>query len=1077
MIGSIVVWALNNRLVVLLGTLALALAGIRAYQTLPMDAVPDVSNVQVQVLTNAPGLSPLEVESLVTRPVELAMSGLPGAVSVRSTSRSAVSAVTVVFEDEVSLEAARTLVSQRLPGAVAAIPPSAGRPELGPFSTGLGEVYHFTLHWSGHELRDLRALLDWQVAPALRAVPGVVEVNGWGGDERQIEVRVRTDALRAFGVSQAQVERALLEGGQSAGGGSLERGEEQLFVRLDGQYRTVEQVASQVVSTRPGGVPVLVRDVATVVEGSAQRASAATADGGGETVYGMVQMIAGGNSHDVVARVKSRLDQLRSRLPAGVSVAPFYDRAALVDRVLATVRSSLVEGGAIVVLVLFVLLGDIVAGLVVAVTIPLSMLGAFALMKHLGMSGNLMSLGAIDFGLVVDGAVVMVEGALAAMAARRIAAKEALAEEATELGRPIAFGVVIIALVYVPVLLLEDVEGKMFRPMAWTVLFALGTALVLTFTLVPALASVLLRRAHQGEPRLVMAVRRVYSRFLTWIVARPGTAVVISVALVLVGLGAAVTRGAEFVPRLEEGDLVVQLTRPPSVSVREAVLGTSTVERVLRRFPEVRRVVSRSGSPGVATDIMGIEQSDVFVMLEPRRKWVTASTREELVAAFERALSKALPGTAFAFTQPIEMRVQELLGGMKSDVGIKLFGDDLATLTRLARQLAVAIGQVPGASDVRVEPTSGLPLLTLRPNPEKMGRVGIDSGELRAAIEALRTGRNVGTFVDGNARFPIVLRADTVPNADAGSVAAAPLSLADGRMLRLGDACDVSVDEGPAQVSREQAKRRVLIETNVRGRDLASFVRELERTLGALELPSGYYFTTSGQYENLLHASARFALIVPVTLAVIFVLLYLAFGRARPALLILVNVPVAASGGLVLLALRDLPLSISAAVGFIALFGVVTLNGVVLVSAIREEERNGVSPGQAVIQAAQRRLRPVLTTALVAALGFLPMALATGTGAEVQRPLATVVMGGLVSATLLTLALLPALYAAWARRALGTPLGRPTLGAVTVALSLGLGIVVSGCSRQACPPSYAYSGKGGASRLPRTCEAERHPRK
>lgn len=1011
MIARVVAWSLENRLVVMLCTLALSVAGIRAYQTLPMDAVPDVSNVQVQVLTNAPGLAPLEVESLVTRPIELSLAGLPGAATIRSISRSGVSAVTVVFNDDVELSGARNLVSQRLPAASAAIPPSAARPELGPLTTSLGEVYHFTLRWPGHAARDVRSLLDWRISPALRAVQGVVEVNPWGGAERQIEVRLRPSNLRAFGVSQAVVEHALLDAGQNAGGGSLERGDEQILVRLDGQYRKVSDIEAQVVGTRAGGVPVLVRDVATVRDGEGFRSSAATADGNGETVYAMVQMVAGGNAHEVVARVKTSLSELQRRLPRGVVIEPFYDRAALVDRVLHTVRSSLLEGGLIVAGVLFVFLGDLMAGLVVAAAIPLAMLGAFALMKWFGMTGNLMSLGAIDFGLVVDGAVVIVEGALAGMAAKQLSASRALAHEGASVGRPIAFGVVIIALVYVPVLLLEGVEGKMFRPMAWTVLFAIGTALLLTFTFIPVLASLLLRPGkHAGDPWLVRALRRLYRPLLQVMIDRPRAAFVVSAALVLLGAGVAATRGAEFVPRLEEGDLVVQVTRPASVSVAEAVRGTATIERTLRRFPEVVRVVSRSGSPGVATDVMGIEQSDVFVILKPKSEWSSAPDREALVTLFEKALERALPGTVFAFTQPIEMRVQELLGGMKSDIGVKVFGDDLSTLTRTATEIAQAVATVPGAADVRVEPTSGLPLLTVRPSPEKMGRLGVTAGELRAAVEALRAGRSVATFLDGNARFPVVVRLDTTPSADPQTVALTPLTLADGRTLTLGDACDISLEDGPAQVSREQATRRVLIEANVRGRDLASFVHDLERALAKVTLAPGYYVSVSGQYENLMHAARRFAVIVPATLGVIFILLYLAFGSARPALLIFLNIPVAASGGVLALAARGMPLSISAAVGFIALFGVATLNGVVLVSAVRRHEADGKPARESVLLAAHERLRPVLTTAVVASLGFLPMALATGTGAEVQRPLATVVMGGLVTATLLTLALLPALY-------------------------------------------------------------------
>jgi len=1034
MIGRIVAWSLDNRLIVALLVLALGVAGVRAYLTLPIDAVPDVSNVQVQVLTNAPGLSPLEVESLVTRPVELSMAGLPGATTIRSISRSGVSAVTIVFEDDVDLVAARNLVAQRLPAAREVIPASAARPELGPLTTSLGEVYHFTLRWPGHAARDLRTMLDWEIAPALRAVPGVVEVNPWGGAERQIEVRLRAADLRALHVAQREVEAALLAGGQNAGGGSLERGGEQVLVRLDGQFRSAEQIGAQVIGTRAGGVPILVRDVATVVDGEGLHTSAATADGAGETVYGMVQMVAGGNAHDVVDRVKARLAEVRSRLPEGVAVEPFYDRAALVDRVLGTVRRSLVEGGLIVVVVLFVFLGDAMAGLVVATAIPLSMLGAFALMKACGMTGNLMSLGAIDFGLVVDGAVVVVEGALATMAAKGVTARRAIASEGASLGRPIAFGVAIIAIVYVPVLLLEGVEGKMFRPMAWTVLFALGTALALTFTFVPALASLLLRRSkHDGDPWAVRALRKVYRPVLDVMIGRPFVAAAIALALVAFGAVAATTRGAEFVPRLEEGDLVVQITRPPSVSVAESVRGTQTVEEVLRKYPEVERVVSRSGSPGVATDVMGIEQSDVFVILKPPSEWTTAHDREALVARFEEDLARALPGTAFAFTQPIEMRVQELLGGMKSDIGVKVFGDDLIALTRTAGEIAKVLESIPGATDIRVEPTTGLPLLTVRPNPEKMWRLGVRADELRAAIEAQRSGREVATFVEGNRRFAIVVRLDVAPNADAAAVARTQLTLEGGRVLPLGDVCDIASEEGPAQVSREQGRRRVLIEANVRGRDLASLVQELNRALARVPLPTGYYVTVSGQYENLVHAATRFAVIVPATLGVIFVLLYLTFGDARPAVLIFLNIPVAASGGILALAARGMPFSISAAVGFIALFGVATLNGVVLVSSIRRHEAEGHATREAALRAAHERLRPVMTTAVVASLGFLPMALAAGTGAEVQRPLATVVMGGLVTATVLTLGLLPGLYVALrARERATSSVAEPMLEESTV---------------------------------------------
>jgi len=1016
MIARVVEWSTRNRLLVGLLALGLVLVGFRSYATLPVDAVPDITNVQVQVLTNAPGLSPLEVEQLVTRPVELSMAGLPGTSVVRSMSRAGVSAVTIVFDDSVGLMTARELVAQRLPAAREAIPASARRPDMGPLTTGLGEVFHFTVAWPGHDAREARTLLDWDIAYALKAVPGVVEVNSWGGEVREVEVRLRPDDMHALGVSFADVERALQAGGVATGGGALSRGGEQVLVRVDGQYRSLTDVASQIVATRPGGMPVTIHDVATVRDGAAFRQSVATADGKGETVYSMVQMVAGGNAHEVVGAVKTRLAEIEKRLPAGAKIEPFYDRAALVDHVLETVRRSLLEGGAIVAVVLLILLGDAAAGLVVATAIPLAMLGAFALMRATGQTGNLMSLGAIDFGLVVDGAVVIVEGALATMVAREYGAKEALVHEGHAVGRPVAFGVLIIAIVYVPVLLLEGVEGKMFRPMAITVLFAIGTALVLSFTWIPALASIALRKVHRSEPRVVRAMRRVYEPLLDRLLDRPVVAVVISLVLVTAGVVAGATRGAEFTPRLEEGDLVVQLTRPPSVSLEEAARGTSELEAALTKFPEVRRVISRTGSPDVATDIMGIEQSDVFVILRPRAEWTTASSTDELVAKLDAAAVRALPGAALGWTQPIEMRENELLGGTRSDVGIKVFGDDLETLGRIVEDIKRILGSTPGAVDVRSEPLSGLSQVSVRPDTARMGRLQVASSDIAMLTESLRAGRRVGLFAERERRFDVVLKMETPPTPDEPALARTPLLLDGGRVALLGDVATLTTSDGPALIGRENARRRVQLEANVRGRDLASFVRQLEQELDAMRLPPGYYVQLAGQYEHLVSATERLAIVVPLTLALIFAMLYFTFHDLRSAALIFLNVPVAASGGLLALAARGLPFSISAAVGMIALFGVATLNGVVLLSAIRAQVTAGIPTHEAVRGGAHERLRPVMTTAIVAALGFLPMAIARGTGAEVQRPLATVVMGGLVSSTLLTLLILPALTIAVHRK-------------------------------------------------------------
>jgi heavy metal efflux system protein len=1008
MIAALVAASVRSRLVVVLLTLLGALLGIRAYVLLPVDAVPDLTNVQVQVLSNAPGLSPLETENLVTRPVELAMAGIPGVDVVRSLSRAGVSAVTIVFRDDVGLDLARERVAQRLPNARAVVPRFASPPEMGPASTGLGEVYHFVVKWPGHSLREVRTVLDWEIALPLKLVPGVVEVNAWGGERREIEVRLRSNDLLAYGLTPSEVERALASAGVTLGGGSLARGDEQLLVRFDGMYRSRAEVAEQVVKVRAHAAPVLVRDVANVVEGSPMRQSAATANGEGEVVYAMVQMVAGGNADVIVRDVKARLDELSARLPEGMILEPIYDRTALVDRVLRTVRTSLLEGGLVVVLVLFLFLGDWRAGLVVASAIPLAMLAAFGLMNAAGVSGNLMSLGAIDFGLVVDGAVVVVEGALATMVAQGLSAGDSLVLEAKAKGRPLALAMLILSVVYVPVLMLEGVEGKLFRPMALTVLFALGAAFVLSFTWVPALASYVLRTHGEVEPRLIAALRRAHERVFVPVFQRPWVAVAFALVLIAAGALALVGRGAEFVPRLDEGDFVVQVTRPASLSLVEAVAGTTDVERALKAFPEVRAVVSRTGSPDVATDIMGIEQSDVFVLLNSRETWTTASTPDGLALAFSEALRRAVPGTAFGITQPIEMRTSELLGGVKSDVGVVIVGDDLETLKRVEADVIRAFKSTRGSADVRGEALEGMDMLSVRPDPFRAGRAGVSPEEMASAIELVRAGRPVATMREGERRFDVVLRSDIPPNPTAEAFASSVVVLEHGRSVPLGEVSAFERSDVPAVVGREQARRRVLVEGNVRERDLASFVGELQTKLASIDKPRTFAFLVRGQYDHLVSSLARLAVIVPVVLVVLVVLLFLTFGEARPTFLVLSNVPIAASGGVMALALRGLPLSISAAIGLIALFGVATLNGVVLLSGVLERSRAGDPLEQALLEGTRSRFRPVLTTACVAALGFLPMALASGTGAEVQRPLATVVMGGLVTSTLLTLLLLPA---------------------------------------------------------------------
>jgi heavy metal efflux system protein len=1006
---SIVEFALAQRFLVLALTLLLVLLGVRGYQKLPVDAVPDITSVQVQVLTRAPGLSPIEVENLVTRPIERAMAGLPRVSNMRSVSRSAVSGVTLVFDDEMPLNQARELVSQRLTLASAEVTEAAERPQMGPLTTGLGEVYHFTLDWPGHSSADTKTLFEWEIARELLLVPGVVEVNSWGGDEREFQVRLRSADLQAFGLTAEDVERSLLLSGHTVGGGALVQGEEQVLVRTDGQYRSIFDLENQVVKNVPGRSAILVRDVANVVAGEKPRFSAATADGKGPSQYAMVQMVAQGNAHQVVQLVQAKLRDIEKRLPEGVQIEPFYDRAFFVERVLRTVFRSLLEGGLFVAMVLFLFLGNFRAGLVVATVIPLSMLGAFACMQAFGISGNLMSLGAIDFGLVVDGAVVLVEGTLFGLNRGTKDVKSAFIHDAQMYGRSLLLGVLLIAVVYIPILLLEGVEGKMFRPMALTVLFALGTAIILTFTWVPAIGSIVLRKEGAREPTWVGRLRQLYRPRLAFFVQRPALSWLAVSSVALLGLLVGSTLGADFVPRLEEGDMAIQVTRPPSISLAEAELGTTEVENALLELPEVRRVVSRTGSPDVATDLMGIEQSDVFVLMHEGSKTLPPEERERLIARMEKALVARLPGSSFGFTQPIEMRMQELLGGIKSDVGVRVYGENFAELGRVSADVMERLSKVRGTSDLRIEPSEGLPLMTLRADPARLARFGVRPDVLETTIAALGAGRTVGTLFDSGRPFDVSLRWSTHDILAPDRIGEFRVPLGPGREARLAEVTDILLEDIPAQLSREQGRRRLLIEANVRGRDLGSYTLELREKLASLKLPSGYFVEVHSQYDNLQSALQRFLLIVPLTLLAIVTILQFAFGQVRPILIVLLNIPAASAGGILALGLRGLPFSISALVGLIAVMGVATMNAVVLLTSIYRRKAEGEALFDAATEGAEERLRPVLTTAIVASLGFVPMALSQGTGAEVQRPLATVVIGGLLVATTLTLFVLPSL--------------------------------------------------------------------
>ncbi len=1028
---------LRWRLLVFAFVVMVAALGVHSARDLPIDAVPDITNVQVQVLTNAPALGPVDVERTITAPVESAMSGLPGVEEIRSVSRFGLSAVTIVFEEGTDLLRARQLISERLTQARERFPPGAS-PELGPLSSGLGEIFQFEVRAEKpceagkpdtdacYTPMELRTVLDWFVAYELRSVPGVVEVNSFGGELKTYEVEVLPDRLRALEVSLNELFEALEQNNATAGGGYLVRSGEQLLVRGEGRIQSLDEIGDVLIETRDDGVPVRVRDVARVHHAPLIRQGAVTRDARGEVVTGIVMMLVGANGREVVADVKAKIAQITPSLPPGVRLEVFYDRAELVNRTIHTVAKNLAEGALFVVAVLFLLLGSIRGGLIVAAAIPFSMLVAFVAMKALGLSGNLMSLGAIDFGIVVDGSIIVVENAVVHLSAaargrpRPMSYREAadvVLSSTLDVRKAALFGEAIIVIVYIPILTLAGIEGKMFKPMALTVLFALLGAFIASLTFVPVLVATFLRQhTEEREPFLVRLLHGVYPRLLRPLMSAPKRVIAVALALLAVAGLVGSRMGAEFVPRLDEGALAIQILRLPSVSLEESIQGATRFERVIREFPEVTTVVSKTGRAEIATDPMGVELSDCIVMLKPRAEWTTAQTREALVERMSERLAAALPGLGFSFSQPIELRMAELISGTRSDVAITIYGDDLGTLERLSLQIQSAIRSVRGASDVRGEQLAGLPTLEVTVDRAAASRYGISIRDALDAIEVLG-GRKVGEVYEGERRFGLQVRVPASLRDDIDQVRTLPVSGQSGPLVPLGQIASIQIVDSPASVSREAVRRRTNVETNVRGRALSSFVSEAqERVRQEVPLPPGYVLHWGGQFENLSAASERLAVALPLALGLIFVMLYMAFAELTPALLIYLNVPFAAVGGVFLLALRGMPFSISAAIGFIALFGIAVLNGVVLLTTVKKLREAGKSPLEAAREGAESRLRAVVMTATVAALGFLPMALSGSAGAEVQRPLATVVIGGLVSATFLTLFVLPTLYAFAYRR-------------------------------------------------------------
>ncbi|MCE9565039.1 MAG: CusA/CzcA family heavy metal efflux RND transporter [Planctomycetes bacterium] len=1016
---AIIDFSLNNRFLVILGSLLLAASGFLAMTKLPVDAVPDVTNVQVQVMTTAPALSPLEVEQFITFPVETAMSGLPRVEEIRSVSQFGLSVVTIVFEEGTDIYWARQLVGERLQGARESIPPGVPSPKLGPIATGLGEIYQFEVRAKpGHKksLMELREVLEWQIAFQLRSVPGVIEVNTNGGELRAYEVRIDPRLMHDFKIPINRVFDALRDNNANEGGGYLIlHSQEQRIVRGVGLVGSKADIEAIVLDTRADGTPVRLGQVATVVFAPVIRQGALTRDGKGEGVAGVVMLLAGENSRAVVARVKEKLEEVKKTLPPGIEIHAFYDRTELVERTVHTLTKNLIEGGVLVVIVLLVLLGSIRAGLVVALAVPLSMLGAFVGMWYAGLSGNLMSLGAIDFGLIVDGSVVLIENVVRRVAEHRSehreerAPAEIIRDASREVARPVVFGVGIILLVYLPILSLRGLEGKMFKPMALTVIFALLTSLVLALTIMPVLASIFLRSVSEHEPFLVRWAKRIYRPLLLKAVNAPKLTFGIAAGLFMVSVVLALGLGAVFIPKLDEGTIAVQATRLPSVSLETSIEMTTKIEQCLMKFPEVDSVICKTGRPEIANDPMMVNLTDVMITLKPRDGWRFES-KEELVTAMEKALEAEVPANAYSFSQPIELRVAELVAGVKSDVGISLYGDDLDALRTNAEKIGKALAKVPGAADVQVEQTGGLPYLRVIVNRQAIGRHGINARDVLDAV-AVIGGKEVGQVYEGQRRFPIQVRLGPDWRDQLDHVRQIRVADRGGRPIPLEQLAELKLEDGPAQISRDAVRRRIIIQCNVRGRDLAGFVGEAQATVDReVKLPTGYSLAWGGTFKNLQEASARLMVAVPVALVMIFVLLHSTFGSSKLALLIFLNVPLAASGGILALWMRGLPFSISAGVGFIALFGVAVLNGVVLLTYVVGLRTAGRTAKDAAFEGAMIRVRPVLMTALVATLGFIPMAVSVGSGAEVQRPLATVVIGGLLTSTLLTLFVIPAVY-------------------------------------------------------------------
>ena len=1034
MFQKLITFSISHKLVVSVFTLALVAWGVWSLVQLPFDSTPDITDNQVQVITQAPSLGAQEVEQYITTPIEMALANIPRLKERRSISRSGLSVITLVFDDEADIYWARAQVNQMLETATKDLPKNADT-ELGPVATALGEIYHYTVRAKkGYEhkysLTQLRTIQDWIVRKQLSGTPGVAEVSGWGGYVKQYEVALSNDRLNANGITVAEVFDALQKNNANTGGSYIEDNSTQYFIRGLGVVKSLEDISNITVKTVKG-TPVKVGDVATVKYGHATRFGAVTRNGEGEVVAGIAIMLKGENFQQVSKNVKERIAQIQKSLPEGVVIEPFIDRTNLVDRVEGTIARNLVEGGLIVIFVLILFLGNWRAGLVVASVIPLSMLFAFGMMETFGIAGNLMSLGAIDFGMIVDSAVIIVEAVVSHINGSRskyptLRLTQAQMDEevhfsASRIRQSAAFGEIMIMIVYVPLMTLVGIEGKMFRPMALTVFFAILGAFILSLTYVPMASSLLLsRKVHTDKTlsdRMIEKLQSWYRPVLDWVLEERKNVITGAVALFCVSLVGFKFLGGEFIPSLEEGDFAVEMSMSQGTSLSQMVESCTKAEQLLRaNYPEVKQVVSRIGSAEIPTDPMPVERADIMIALKPKAEWTSAETTPELMEMMEETL-KTIPGLEAEISQPIQMRNNELLTGIKQDVAVKIYGDDLNMLTEQANRVRRLIQGVKGVSGIFVEEVSGLPQIQVRYNHERMAEYGLSVDDLNTLLETTFAGGVAGAVYEGDKKFDIVLRMDNTDRS-AESLASLSVPLPGGGNVPLAQLADVVYEPAPAQVSHEDGARRIYVGFNVKGRDVQSTVEDIQQILdNKLKMPEGYYYTYGGEFENLQSAVTRLSIVIPVALVIILLLLYATVKNLRESLFVFTAIPLAAIGGVWALWLRGMPFSISAGVGFIALFGVAVLNGIVLIGQMNQMQREGVVDiHRRIVDSCMVRLRPVLMTALVASMGFLPMALSHGDGAEVQRPLATVVIGGLVTSTLLTLLVLPAIYKTFTKR-------------------------------------------------------------